>query len=345
MSDENMSGASAESPLGGWGKGFSDCVARQPGSGSEVAKELSARFKTVVEHFGPAYDIAEERAEEFQKKYRRASIAVYILAVLAVLIISTQYIFYHDDHWIVAGEVIAIFAILLLFHLGKRREWHLNWVESRLEAEWLRNGLFVAFLSGGTRPGISRHWACKWVSDAPGVARVQEKWNNLPELASLRDADLPVLKDYMANVWLVDQQRYHEEKSKKQMALHRRISVFGEVMFWGTLVAAIVHLVPHKWYHSWHLPDEPVVNTLTLLAIGLPTIGAALTGLRSHFEYHKIASRSAMMADHLTILHEDLEKVDSVAGLKEIVRETETLMLQENSDWYFTIGMHHIEKG
>jgi len=84
---------------------------------------------------------------------------------------------------------------------------------------------------------------------------------------------------------------------------------------------------------------------LTLLAIGLPTIGAALTGLRSHFEYNKIASRSAMMADHLATLHEDLEKVDSVAGLKEIVGETETLMLQENSDWYFTIGMHHIEKG
>jgi len=217
-------------------------------------------------------------------------------------------------------------------------------VESRLEAEWLRNGIFVAFLSGGTRPGISRHWACKWVSDAPGVARVREKWKNLPELASLRDADLGMLKDYMANVWLVDQQRYHEEKSKKQMALHRRISVFGEVMFWGTLAAALIHLVPKDWYPK-NFSYYSSIDTLTLLAIGLPTVGAALTGLRSHFEYNKIASRSAMMADHLANLHEDLEKVDSVAGLKEIVGETETLMLQENSDWYFTIGMHHIEKG
>ena len=331
--------------LGPWGEDFEACCRRlEDGLSSAAQDKLNARLATIVSHFRVAYDEAEARAQSLQGKYRRASIASFSLAALAVLIVSAQSIL-HLDHWVIVGEVVAIGLILVIYHLGKHREWHFHWMESRLEAEWIRNGIFVAFLRGKSIPGIDRHWACRWVTGAASVRRVRSLWAGLPSLPTLEEDDLPLLKEYMATVWLGQQKRYHREKSLREEAKHRRISRAGEIMFWGTCLAALLHLLPHEFYHRLHWPEGPIVNTLTLLAIGLPTLGAALAGLRGHFEFNKIASRSAMMADHLAELEEDLAQDLSVAELGKIVEETETLMLQENSDWYFTIGMHHIEKG
>ncbi len=331
--------------LGSWGQDFQasrDHV--QPPLDQESRDRLTARFATIAGHFAGAYDEAEDRALSLQGRYRQASLASYILATLAVLIVSAQSIL-HLNHWIILGEVVAIALILLVYHLGQHKEWHLHWMESRLEAEWIRNGIFVAFLRGRTIPGIDRHWSCKWVSNAESVKRVRQLWSDLPTLPELEESDLPLLRQYMKDVWITQQKQYHEDKSGHEKAKHNRISGAGEFMFWGTFLAAILHLLPHSFYHRWHLPDGPIIKTLTLLAIGLPTMGAALAGLRSHFEFNKIASRSAMMASHLGDLEKDLARVQSIDELGKIVEEAETLMLQENSDWYFTIGMHHIEKG
>jgi hypothetical protein len=319
-------------------------TAQKPPADKTTGADLTARLEKVMAHFGPRYAEAESRAEISQNKYRQTSIAIFILATLAVLIVASQSIF-HLSHWIIVGEFAAITFILGILSLGNRRGWHMAWLENRLEAEWYRHALFVAFLSGQTTPGIDRHWACRWVANAPGVIRVRQIWRDLPALGEPPTAGLGILKDFMRTAWLEDQIRYHSEKSVREIAKHERISKAGEAAFWLTFIAAGLHLIPHAVYHKWHLPEEPIVRSLTILAIGLPAIGAAFAGLRAHFEYKKIAARSAMMAEHLEDIKQDLEVIDSIEALGRIVQETETLMLQENSDWYFTIGLHELEKG
>ncbi len=315
----------------------------RPGDTTTGAR-LTERLEKVMAHFGPPYRETESRAEKSQGNYRQTSIAIFVLATLAVLIVASQSIF-HLSHWIIFGEFAAITFILGILSLGNRRGWHMAWIENRLEAEWYRHALFVAFLSGQTTPGIDRHWACRWVAKAQGVIRVRQVWNNLPSLGEPPVEGLDILKDFMKNAWLDDQVNYHSKKSSREITKHERISKAGEAAFWLTFIAAGLHLIPHSVYHKWHLPDEPIVRSLTILAIGLPAIGAAFAGLRAHFEYKKIAARSAMMAEHLGAVKKDLETVDSIEALGKLVRETETLMLQENSDWYFTIGLHELDKG
>ncbi|MBE0567373.1 MAG: hypothetical protein IH621_15550 [Krumholzibacteria bacterium] len=331
--------------LGDLDRALEECKGSGAGEDEEGAgRALTRRLQQVIAHFGPAYHEAGARAERAQNTYRQTSKAVYILATLAVLIVAAQSIF-GLSHWIIAGEFGAIAVILLMTKLGNRRGWHMLWLENRLEAEWLRHGIFVAFLSGQTTPGIDRHWACRWVARSDGVAKVKQVWNELPHLGAPPEAGLGILKAFMRSAWLEEQRDYHARKAAHEVAKHHRIERAGELAFWLTFVAAALHLVPHSIYHHFHLPDKPIIRVLTILAIGLPALGAALTGLRAHFEYRKIAARSAMMAEHLEILIGDLAGVRTVTQLGELVKETETLMLQENSDWYFTIGLHELEKG
>ena len=144
-------------------------------SDPQLVRELARRLRLVVNHFGPRYGSASLTAQDFQDKYRRTSRAVFILAALSVLIVATQSVF-GLSHWIIAGEFGAISVILSMTFFGNRRGWHTSWLENRLEAEWLRHGMFVAFLSGQTTPGIERHWACRWVAEAGGVRRVRDVW-------------------------------------------------------------------------------------------------------------------------------------------------------------------------
>ena len=72
-----------------------------------------------------------------------------------------------------------------------------------------------------------------------------------------------------------------------------------------TLVAALLHLTPHAWRHAWHLDALLDDRFLTFAAIALPAVGTALAGVRGHFEFKKIATRSRMIALHIDGLIED----------------------------------------
>lgn len=333
-----------ENDHGDWGLMFEESRAAIASvADAQTMEQLERRYRQVVAHFRTDYDLAEARADRLQSVYRRASTAVLILAAAAVLIATVQTVF-HLDRLVSLGEIAAIALVLVIFQFGARREWHIHWMEARLEAEWLRQSIFTAFLSGARSPGIDRHWACRWVQGSASVRKVRALWDGLPDLGRPPAAALPFLKAFMAGAWLRRQREYHERKQNVEAAKHRRISTAGEAFFWATFVAAIVHVLPPATFHGLHLDEQRFETWLAMVGIGLPAIAAALTGLRCHFEYQKLSSRSAMMADHLRHLEQELHGVGTIDGLSSLVRDVETLMLQENSDWYFLIGQHHIEK-
>lgn len=50
-----------------------------------------------------------------------------------------------------------------------------------------------------------------------------------------------------------------------------------------------------------------------------------------------------MMNVNLAFLQEKLKKTENIKGLHGLALETESLMVQENSDWYMSIGFHCLE--
>ncbi len=221
--------------------------------------------------------------------------------------------------------------------------WHENWIGNRLEAEWLRITIYSTFLRGTKRGSDSNQWAISLVKDEKGVKLVED--NKLEGLDRLNRFSgekerLALLKDFMAHSWLSGQKVYHSNKAKKQKATEHWAYIITLLIFGTTFVVSLLHLIPHSTYHIWNISPVPNAKVLTLLAIGLPTLGAALAGLESHFEFNKIARRSTIMVKHLKVLEGKLADITTISELSDLVDETENLMLQENSDWFFMIGTH-----
>lgn len=322
---------------------FLSSSSRVAGEMDEVRfKLLHDRLKTVTDYFLPFFIQRDQEALYYQKRYCQASKAIFILAAAAVSIVSFQYIF-HLNHYLVLGELSAIVAILVLIHYGKRRGWHQNWLDYRLLAEKFRIAMLVSFLRDRHEGPEEHAWSCKWVSDSWCLNHFKDIWQDRPLLPSLTAEDLPLLRDFLRRFWLIDQRRFHEKKAERELARHRWISRAGEACFWLTLVAAVLHLMPHSLFHDLHLPYDLSMKILTFMAIALPATGSALAGLRSHFEFKKMSDRSKMMAGHLRRLEEMLSDARDITRFEHVVGLTESLMLQENADWHINIAYNRLE--
>lgn len=110
-----------------------------------VGEYLGARLTAVCGYFSPDHAKADILAASYQNIFRNASMAVYILAAAAVLIVSGQYIFFHSYHGIIGLEIATIAVILFIIHYGNHVGWHRRWLDYRSLAERLRAGIFVSF--------------------------------------------------------------------------------------------------------------------------------------------------------------------------------------------------------
>jgi len=322
---------------------LADSCGRHLASGSgQVAARLADRLEGHADHFLPASVNMDLLAVHYQDRYRRASIAVFMLAAVALIVVAAQYIF-HLPHWIVAGEVSAIAGVLLIFHLGNRRGWHRHWVDCRFLAERMRCGFHVAFLCGRTNAEAEMHWSDRLVEGSWCLAEFERLWRTRPAFEPPPSAALPALADFMKRHWIGRQRSFHEGKERRQARAHRLVSRASSSMFWLTFVTAIVHLLPHGWLHAAHLDRVLDPRLLTFLVIAFPALGSAFTGLRGHFEYKKHAMRSGVMVRLLGELEARLEEIASLEDLYHVVWEAERLMLQENAGWHLNTGFNEIE--
>ena len=144
-----------------------------------------------------------------------------------------------------------------------------------------------------------------------------------------------ILKRFISLAWLEDQKKYHLKNIEKHMKKHKKYSVTGEMLFFLTLIAAVLHYLGAGGHARGPL--------LAFLAISFPAAGAAFSALRAHFEHNRLSRRSEKIVYYIEELEARLGKVDSMEGLLRVVREAESLMLNENSEWYVMIGFHRLE--
>lgn len=298
-----------------------------------VGTVLAERLDAFLDHFLPTYTRADLSARHHHRAYSRASTMVFALGAAAVVIVAAQSLF-HLPHWIIAGEVLCIVAILFAFHWGNHRRWHRNWVDCRYFAERLRCGLQVAFLCGKTVVSAAPAWSDRMVEGSWCNPEYRAVMGSRPRPDPSPPAGLPVLRDFLVTHWLAAQAAYHRSVSVSKLHRHNTVSRIGEACFWMTLVAALLHLTPHGWRQAWHADRLLTDRLLTFAVIALPAVGTALAGVRGHFEFKKIALRSRMIAEQLDSMIERARAVDDVAGLTLVVLQAEELMIQENAGWH-----------
>ena len=148
------------------------------------------------------------------------------------------------------------------------------------------------------------------------------------------EGHLEALRTTLIGHWLEDHLAYHRSVAHKKMHHFHLVSRIGEACFWLTLVAALVHLTPHGWRHAAHLDKILTDQVLTFVVIALPAVGTALGGVRGHFDFKKVSTRSGMIAQELETLIAEAEQAPDLAGLAQVVRRAESLMIQENAGWH-----------
>ncbi|HEV7903125.1 MAG TPA: hypothetical protein VGO96_04725 [Pyrinomonadaceae bacterium] len=82
---------------------------------------------------------------------------------------------------------------------------------------------------------------------------------------------------------------------------------------------------------------------LILIAVVAPAVGSALGAIRTHREYHRIATRHEETSRQLKTLNERIMNAENFMALLPLMRETEETMLRENEDWRAVVESREIE--
>jgi hypothetical protein len=165
-----------------------------------------------------------------------------------------------------------------------------------------------------------------------------EAWGRMPTMTGCAAGSCVGVSAFVKKAWIEDQITYHEAKARRTERLSRRIELGGLIVFSLALTAPLLHLVlfnPINVLGAAVGPggEEFFGGVLTLCALVLPAIGAALGGIRTHREYSRLAKRSEDMVAGLQNLHDSLERVRTPKQLDTVIREAEQLMLSEVQDW------------
>jgi hypothetical protein len=74
-------------------------------------------------------------------------------------------------------------------------------------------------------------------------------------------------------------------------------------------------------------------NTLTVLALSLPTVAAAFEGVRRQSEYSRNKNRSEGMISALELLDQKFHYVQTESEFHRLLKETDIVMLSETQEW------------
>jgi hypothetical protein len=164
---------------------------------------------------------------------------------------------------------------------------------------------------------------------------LNQLWQTYPKQGCIGSDELEETRAFIKEAWLGDQIRFHIKKSKREAKKHHYISLVGEICFFLTLVAAMLHFL--------HIGNLFIGKIWTFLAIVFPATGSALAGLRAHLEYKKMSQRSEMMVKCLYYLETRLNQAETIEEIESVVSLAENLMLEENAEWHIALKVHELE--
>lgn len=278
---------------------------------------------------------ADHLAVRYQRRYNRLGEILFGASALAVTAVTAQWLFGHEGNtgtWI---EVGLMLVLLVGFVLGRRARVHDRWLGYRSLAEALRGAQFIA-LTGVRDPNLADVGLDVGTSRTAWFQRAfSEVWHGRPQL-TYQDSDAPELGRVLVDAWITPQIQYHRAAVRRFAAGHRRLTAAVFVLFFVTLIVALLHGLHVGGHETW--PE-----TFVLLAIMLPSFGAALTGIRDQRQYRVHEDRSQRTADRLMQLRRRMAAETSMAAVQRLAADIQGVMTEENLDWSGVIEFQDLE--
>ncbi|MBV8194533.1 MAG: DUF4231 domain-containing protein [Candidatus Dormibacteraeota bacterium] len=324
-----------------------------PFADSSLPSPLHTRFQPFVDFALPFYLRADGQARRNQSRHRRASVALYPIAVAAVLCAALQLMFVASQSGLplLASRVLAIaesmllITILLVIIVGSTSRWHEQWLSCRYLAERLRSSVFLAAAGVGEEvhglrsTGLIADPSDEWVSRA-----FIEIWSRRPILA-VGDADVGSVQRWLAQEWIDGQIGYHHsvvKRASRNELVFRRVSLLFFAL--GAVFTAL-HTIELflSGGHSADLTQLFPDDLLSFVSVALPTIAAGVGAYIAHREFAQLANRSRHMVARLVESRRLLEQADTVMRIRRSAIAIEQLLRGETSDWYALVHLHPLE--
>lgn len=297
--------------------------------GSKIKELLNTHFER-----------ADNLANAYGDLYRSFFLITYGLGALAVL--SAFCGIYLHEYKFFIFELAVILAITALVLTANYYRIHQRWIDYRLLGEGFRQMQFLAPLARVTPafevPAHLDH-------DDPG-----RTWFNWYFRAIIREAgmisvkmDPPFLERYREVLAQAvnDQVDYHAGTGKRMELIHHRLHrLVAYVLFPATLVACLLHLEPFPegfWEDRLsHFEIERIDFFLSLGAIILPALGAAIEGIIHQGEFDRIDKRSQALRSRLKALCNRLTVTEKPKTSKDLGTLAEyfcQIQILEQADW------------
>jgi hypothetical protein len=304
---------------------------------------LGLARETVADWVWPYFIRADILALRYQRRFRRLSWAIFVLAAAAVAVVAMQANFWPGLNWLATIEVLCLGGVLFILGMNRRWRAHDQWISSRFLAERLRSSYFLALAGTGDRRGRSARLA--YLSDS------SEAWieRALTEVIARRPVlddgppQVKALRDYLNHSWIESQISYQTKTSGKQRTFDDRLVRATESLFLLTLVAACVHIFEGLIFAKGG--DSPGFweELLVVVAVTVPAVGAAFHGIGTQRQFRRHSERYWRMAGVLAQVQRDMAEATTIEQVREMAAETEQIMREENSDWFGVMRFHDME--
>jgi hypothetical protein len=268
-------------------------------------------------------------AKHNQKIYAAVGPMVYACSAAAVAAIAIGALVPHLAKVAFGLELLLLTAILVAVVYANKLGVHKKWIESRYLAERIRSSVFFAAcgmeVSPVELPPFMRiaHYPNDWM-----IKIFYEIWDRMPAMPGCNGSRLNHAVAYVRKHWIQDQIKYHKDKSERTRRMSNILETGGTIAFAAALCAAFCHLSVSLLSHG-----TLTERYLAFFAIVLPSLGAAMGGIRAHHEYSRLEKRSSAMLRTLIEVDESFETDHTPETFDALMREIEELILRETQDW------------
>jgi hypothetical protein len=267
---------------------------------------------------------------------------VYAFSALAVLAIASSVLLRDWSPYSYLTELILLLAILFLALFCRRKSTHTTWIERRFLVERIRSAGFMFACGTETVPiSVPAYMGTAHRLDDWMVVAFREIWDRLPCLSGFGNEPVAALRDFARCLWVNEQLEFHRQKAKRARKIGQRLEQWGLYVFILAVIAAALHFLPR--FLGGHGHGSWLENLVTFAAIILPAFGAALGGIRSHGEYHRLEKQSEVMVDELEELGTKLAQISTRAELDSVLQEMDRLMLRETQEWMVIMRVKIVE--
>lgn len=276
-----------------------------------------------------AFGWSDALANHYSQTYRGGLVFNYAAAALSVLLALTGLLAPGAKVWLLLSELAVLAALIGNTAQGTRANWHRRWLDYRYLAERLRP-LRSLRLLGAATPGFNLN--------AAGVTKwsdwyAQALWRQLGPPATLTTpAQVADLSEQVAVHELDSQIAYNRANAHRMHHLDHSLHRVGTALFYGAVLVGIISLIGYLLHveviSSWG-------KVLTVLSAGLPTIGAALFGIRGQGDFAAAAGRSEATAERLEALaHRLRSRPIDLPMAARAAEDFATTMLDDLDEWH-----------